>query len=301
LRIERLGAGDELVELKVSKEARAKDPSMPDTWRMRAIRYQRRGFKPQLLLTSMLDPRRFPVDEIVALYHERWEIELGYNEVKRVMLEGGQCYALAAVGDADVEDIDLRLLSIADSASLVASDVTRQRDAVVKVCPDRAAVYVLDIRMYRGAGSYVVQSFGLDERSQPLPPGIDSSTRIPYAEVLARLEARGMRAVPVVWGLLQPEATQAIPLQLHAGRCYAVGAVAGADVAGGDLDMSLVDVQGRLLAAEIGPSPNPLVFHCAERDETVRAVMQAHEIRRPARFLLLLGEDAQVALAEVIR
>jgi hypothetical protein len=86
LRIERLGAGDELVELKVSKEARAKDPSMPDTWRMRAIRYQRRGFKPQLLLTSMLDPRRFPVDEIVALYHERWEIELGYNEVKRVML-----------------------------------------------------------------------------------------------------------------------------------------------------------------------------------------------------------------------
>ena len=59
---------------------------MPTTWRMRAIRYQRRGFKPQLLLTSLLDPRRFPAAEIVALYHERWEIELGYNEVKRVML-----------------------------------------------------------------------------------------------------------------------------------------------------------------------------------------------------------------------
>lgn len=85
-RIERFAAGDELVELTVSRHSRARDESMPETWRMRAIRYQRRGFKPQLLLTSMLDPNRFPADEIIALYHERWEIELGYNEVKRVML-----------------------------------------------------------------------------------------------------------------------------------------------------------------------------------------------------------------------
>lgn len=85
-RIERFAVGDELIELNVSKEARQKDPSMPATWRMRAIRYQRRGFRPQTLLTSLLDPKRYPAAEIVALYHERWEIELGYNEVKRVML-----------------------------------------------------------------------------------------------------------------------------------------------------------------------------------------------------------------------
>lgn len=85
-RIEHFAAGDNLVELQVSSEARRKDPTMPTTWRMRAIKYQRRGFKPQLLLTSLLDPKRYPAAEIVALYHERWEIELGYNEVKRVML-----------------------------------------------------------------------------------------------------------------------------------------------------------------------------------------------------------------------
>jgi hypothetical protein len=85
-RIERFAVGDELIELNVSKEARQKDPSMPATWRMRAIRYQRRGFPPQVLLTSLLDPKRYPAAEVVALYHERWEIELGYNEVKRVML-----------------------------------------------------------------------------------------------------------------------------------------------------------------------------------------------------------------------
>jgi len=85
-RIERFGKGDELIELNVSGAARSKDGSMPATWRMRAIRYQRRGFAPQLLLTSLLDPERFPAAEIVALYHERWEIELGYSEVKRTML-----------------------------------------------------------------------------------------------------------------------------------------------------------------------------------------------------------------------
>ena len=86
IRVERFATGDELIELNVSSEARKKDPSLPAKWRMRAIRYQRRGFAPQLLLTSLLDPARYPANEIVALYHERWEIELGYNEVKRVML-----------------------------------------------------------------------------------------------------------------------------------------------------------------------------------------------------------------------
>jgi hypothetical protein len=85
-RVKRYAPGDELVELNVSSEARRQDGSLPTTWQMRAIRYRRRGFKPQTLLTSLLDPKKYPAAEIVALYHERWEIELGYNEVKRVML-----------------------------------------------------------------------------------------------------------------------------------------------------------------------------------------------------------------------
>lgn len=85
-RVKRYAPGDELVEVNVSSEARQQDRSLPMTWQMRAIRYRRRGFKPQTLLTSLLDPKKYPATEIVALYHERWEIELGYNEVKRVML-----------------------------------------------------------------------------------------------------------------------------------------------------------------------------------------------------------------------
>lgn len=86
-RIRSLGNGDELVEIKVSSEARRKDHSLPTHYDVRAIRYQRKGFQPQLLLTSLLDPLRYPADEIRTLYHERWELELGFGEIKTEMLE----------------------------------------------------------------------------------------------------------------------------------------------------------------------------------------------------------------------
>lgn len=85
--IRRLGPGDELVEMTVSSAARAKNPSLPPTFQARAIRYERKGFAPKMLLTSLLDPVQFPADELRVLYHERWEIELGYGEIKTDLLE----------------------------------------------------------------------------------------------------------------------------------------------------------------------------------------------------------------------
>jgi hypothetical protein len=85
--LRRLGKGDELVEMDVSRHARSQDPSLPRTWTLRAIRYQRKGFAPQTLLTSLLDAEEYPADELVALYHERWELELGYDELKTELLD----------------------------------------------------------------------------------------------------------------------------------------------------------------------------------------------------------------------
>jgi len=81
------GTGDELVELSISRQARTKDPTLPKTMVARAIRYQINGYRPQTLLTSMIDPEQYPPKEVAALYHERWELELGYDEIKTHMLE----------------------------------------------------------------------------------------------------------------------------------------------------------------------------------------------------------------------
>jgi hypothetical protein len=85
--IKRLGKGDELVELEFCESTRYRNPQIPERWVVRAIRYERKGFQPQTLLTSLTDHRRYPVRELVALYHERWELELGFDEVKTVLLK----------------------------------------------------------------------------------------------------------------------------------------------------------------------------------------------------------------------
>jgi hypothetical protein len=84
--VQRLGPGDELVEMKVSREAKAKHPELPAVILCRRIVYQRKGYRPQTLLTSLCDKSAYPKAEVVALYHERWEVELGYDEVKTELL-----------------------------------------------------------------------------------------------------------------------------------------------------------------------------------------------------------------------
>lgn len=83
--LRRLGPRDAIVEMNISSEARKKEPGLPKVWVARAITYQRKGFRAQTLLTSLLDPEAFPADEIATLYHERWE--LGYDEIKTEMLD----------------------------------------------------------------------------------------------------------------------------------------------------------------------------------------------------------------------
>lgn len=71
--------------MKVSPQARKKDPGLPLTWEVRAITRELDG-KPRTLFTSLMDPARYKAEEVFALYHERWEIELTYGEMKTDML-----------------------------------------------------------------------------------------------------------------------------------------------------------------------------------------------------------------------
>jgi len=86
--VQELPDGSALIELSLSKESRKSDPSLPQTMAARVIRYEFEGSAgPQTLLTSLLNSDRFPAAELVRLYHERWEIENGYDELKTHMLE----------------------------------------------------------------------------------------------------------------------------------------------------------------------------------------------------------------------
>ena len=86
--IQRLGPNDHPRRPRAQRHSvAAPPPSLPATLRVRAMRYRRPGFRPQRLLTSVLDPVAFPAADVVALYPDRWEIELGFDEMTTHTLE----------------------------------------------------------------------------------------------------------------------------------------------------------------------------------------------------------------------
>lgn len=78
---EKLGKDDYLVEWDVN------ETGLPTTWTLRAIHYKKKGFPRATLLTSLLDSEKYPAKELIALYHERWETEVGYDELKTHLLD----------------------------------------------------------------------------------------------------------------------------------------------------------------------------------------------------------------------
>jgi hypothetical protein len=78
--VEDYGPGDRLVVMKVSPQARKKNPALPAQWTARAVTY-RCGDKEKTVFTS-LPIARFSAQQIAGLYHERWEIELGFRDIK---------------------------------------------------------------------------------------------------------------------------------------------------------------------------------------------------------------------------
>jgi IS4 transposase len=81
-----LGKQDNLVRIKTTPQSRKKRPHLPEVIEARLLTRQVKG-KSLQVITSMTDCMAYPSGEIVDLYAHRWEIELGYREMKQHMLE----------------------------------------------------------------------------------------------------------------------------------------------------------------------------------------------------------------------
>ncbi len=79
--VRKLGRQDVLVRLTTTPQARKKWPQLPETIEDRLLTRNING-KARQVLTSIVDPMRFVGADIVELYSHRWEIELGYREMK---------------------------------------------------------------------------------------------------------------------------------------------------------------------------------------------------------------------------
>ena len=81
--LERYGKNDRLVRMKVSPQARKQNPALPEYWEVREVSYKvKSGLK--TVLTS-LPVGIYSAKAIANLYQERWEIELGFRDIKSSM------------------------------------------------------------------------------------------------------------------------------------------------------------------------------------------------------------------------
>jgi hypothetical protein len=79
-------ADDVLIELRLAQQARKKRPDLPEFWQARAITVVDSQARKHILLTSLLDRKRYKAADITACYKRRWQIETSYRELKQSML-----------------------------------------------------------------------------------------------------------------------------------------------------------------------------------------------------------------------
>lgn len=85
--VQTLPDGSELALLYPPKSLPQSADATPGPMEVRVITYQHEGGEPSKLITSLVDPSAYPAEELIELYHDRWELEIGFAELKTHMLE----------------------------------------------------------------------------------------------------------------------------------------------------------------------------------------------------------------------
>jgi hypothetical protein len=84
------------------------------------------------LITTLLEHQRFPATELIQLYHERWEIETAYLEIKSSILGGRVLRARTPEG------VDQEVHALLVTYQLLRMVMTDATDSVAGLDPDRA-------------------------------------------------------------------------------------------------------------------------------------------------------------------
>jgi hypothetical protein len=73
------------------KNLSREEPDLPGPIEVRVISYRGLNGETCQLLTTLMDPSHYPAQEVIDLYHARWELEVGFDELKTHMLERKEC------------------------------------------------------------------------------------------------------------------------------------------------------------------------------------------------------------------
>lgn len=192
------------------------------------------------------------------------QLAAGAERTYPVELEGGRCYAILAVGDSGVGDLDLRLE--APNGQEIDRDIADGPRPTVRVCARSTGTYTMHVQVAQGSGQYVYASYRWPRGTQG-PFGMQGVTWVRMSEVTALLSVEGYSPdpgfTPGAGQLRRQGATASHQVEFAAGECYAVVVVGGEGVS--DLDVTLAR-SGTQLASDYGSrNAFPSVRQCVEQ------------------------------------
>jgi hypothetical protein len=200
----------------------------------------------------------------------------------RLTLQGETCYAFATLGGTGTQDTDLWILD--PDGNSMTSDISGQRDALVRdVCPSTAGQYTFRTRLYSGTGPVFRAAFSRRAVSASASSEPDATETVIDAEategadlnenherISAGMRARGYETFgDESRARLDAGEHQDFSVRLEGGRCYAILAVG--DNAVRDLDLTLLNAQGRELDQDEQDNAEPIVRVCPSETTEVSA------------------------------
>jgi hypothetical protein len=99
------------------------------------------------------------------------QFEEDYPDYYHIQLSKGECYRILAVGDADIQDLDMALLRGGPEGEALAEDTATDPFPILAtgepVCPPQTERYVIRVSVYTGQGRFAMQVWHRPEGTPP--------------------------------------------------------------------------------------------------------------------------------------
>ena len=203
---------------------------------------------------------------------QRGELQQGQTQSFDLELEGDKCYAIIAVGDNGVRDLDLSLQR--GNRTIDQNDGDDARP-IVRVCADRSGTYAMQVKMTEGEGAFFYHAYRWPRGTRG-PFGLRGLTWVRFAEVTQLLSVENYEPdanfAPGRGQLRRQGASANHTLELPANHCVAVVVVGGDGVI--DLDVQLQQ-NGSAVSADTTRDAMPNVRYCTQGAGRFRLQIQA--------------------------
>ncbi|MBI2893245.1 MAG: hypothetical protein HYY06_06800 [Deltaproteobacteria bacterium] len=252
--------------------------------------------RPAVIPTDALGARLF---ELAATFApgsvafgapRRGSMNRGDEQNHAIRLEAGHCYTVIAVGAPSATDVDLELFD--PNRRRVARDRERNNFPHVSHCAALPAPYEIRVKMHRGEGPFILGVFDQTGGSAsivpapaPMPAAPPAPAPAPGADALsARLTELAATFAPgqapasrVFRGAMSTHGRQDFAVNLQAGRCYTILAVAAPSAT--DLDIYLFDPNRDRRTSDRERNNMPHITFCASLPgpHTIRVQMYRGE------------------------